>query len=167
MQVRRATAAASVAALGLAVATAPAALAGHIQVSSAPQTHPRVSPKVGGQHRTFHLTFTLTQAPSGSGLVRTDYRAVLSAAAHAPASCSPPQPAAVFSGRQGSEATLALKPRARGWCKGRYLVTVWLQRTEACGPPVKAAEAAIVCPQIKVAFPVNEVNTGEAHFTVN
>jgi hypothetical protein len=47
-------------------------------------------------------------------------------------------------------------------------VTVFLQHTQVCGPPIDPA-AHIVSPvsaDVEPAFPVADLNTGETHFTV-
>ena len=153
---------------GALVIAAPAALAGGDPASSTQQTHPRVRPRVGRRRTTFELTFTLAQAPGRAGSEDTYYREVVSRPARAPESCSPTPPAAVFTGRQGSTAKIALRPPARGWCRGRYEVTVFLQRTPTCGPPLgRAARAA--CPvsaNSEPGIPSADLDTGQAQFTV-
>lgn len=152
-----------------AAVAAPSALAAGSQVPAAEQTHPRVTPRIGGRHRTFELSFTLAQAVGRSGIEYTDYRAVVTGAAAARASCLPPQPAPVTNGAQGELKRIALHPPAHGWCRRRYVVTVYLQRMQTCGPPIDLAPR-IICPVsaggIEPAFPIGEVNTGETHFTV-
>jgi hypothetical protein len=146
--------------------TAPAALAGSDQATM--QTHPSVRPRIGRRHSTFELAFTLAQAPGRAGFVDTYYREAVSPPAHAAAECSPAQPTPVFSGSQGATVKISLRPSAHGWCKGRYDVTVFLQRTNVCGPPV-VGRALSICPVIADAqpvVPIPEVNTGETHFTV-
>ena len=147
---------------------APNALAGGSQVPGTVQTHPSVTPRVGRRHSTFELTFTLAQAPGRAGLIDTFYRAVVSPPAHAPHSCSATQPPPVLSGGQGATVKLSLHPSAAGWCKGSYEVTVYLEHTSSCGPPLDGA-ALIVCPvfvEPEPIFPVGDLNTGEARFTV-
>jgi hypothetical protein len=160
------------AAVGVAAAiVVPNALASSSPAPSGDQTYPHVTPRAGGRHRTFKLSFTLAQAPGRSGYEYTDYRAVVSAPAHTRASCSPAQPAPVTSGSRGEVETIALHQPARGWCKGRYAVTVYLQRTQTCPPPVEPGPSPnIICPltpsHVQPAPPVEDVNTGQAHFTV-
>lgn len=150
----------------------PIALAGASQTPSGEQTHPRVTPRIGGKHRTFELTFTLAQAPGHSGTAFTEYRAVVSPPAHARAACAPTQPAPITSGSAGESERLALHPPTPNWCKGRYLVTVYLERTSTCGPPVGMKAAFIICPvtasgvEPSDPIPATETNTGEAHFKV-
>jgi hypothetical protein len=100
--------------------------------------------------------------------VDTYYSEAVSPPAHAGAACSPTQPAPVSSGSQGATVTVRLRPNAHGWCKGRYNVTVFLHRTNVCGPPVVGPSLSI-CPVIadaRLVVPIPEVNTGETHFTV-
>jgi hypothetical protein len=158
-------------AVGVAVAVvAPNALAGTSQVPSADATHPHVTPRVGGRRRTFELSFTVAQVPGHSGLEYTYYRAVVSPPARARASCSPTQPALVTTGSFREVKTIALRPPTHGWCGGQYDVTVYLQRTSTCGPPLEAQPRLVPCPvsarEVEPAFPVGDVNTGETHFTV-
>jgi hypothetical protein len=157
-------------AVGAVVAiAAPGALAFSTQAPSAEQTHPHVKPRVGGRHRTFQLSFTLAQAPGGSGSAYTAYRAVISAPAHARSSCVPTQPQPVTTGSQGEVKRVPLHPPAHNWCRGRYGVTVYLQRTQICGPPIGPAPR-IVCPlsahAVEPAYPIEELKTGETHFRV-
>lgn len=138
------------------------------QVTGTVQTHPSVAPRIGHRRSTFELTFTLAQAPGRAGLMDTYYREVVSPPAHAPQSCSTTQPPAVLSGAQDATVKLPLRAPARGWCKGRYDVTVFLQHTSSCGPPLDGA-ALIICPESTgpvPVFPVADLDTGQAHFTV-
>jgi hypothetical protein len=148
---------------------APDALAGSSPAPTGEQTHPHVTPRVGGRHRTFELSFTLAQAPGRNGIEYTSYRAVVIAPAQAQLACMPTQPAPITSGTQGEVARIALRPPTHGWCRGRYGVTVYLQWSQTCGPPIQPAPR-IVCPlsvsEIEPAFPIGNVNTGKTHFTV-
>ena len=148
---------------------APTALATTSPAPTGEQTHPSVRPRVGGRHRTFELSFTLAQAPGHTGTEFTEYRAVVSAPAHARASCLPTQPAPVTSGSPGQVERVALHPPRHAWCRLRYAVTVYLQRTNICGPPIEPAPR-IVCPLtpsgVEPVYPIGEFNTGETHFTV-
>jgi hypothetical protein len=146
--------------------TAPDALAGSDQATTL--THPSVRPRVGRRHSTFELAFTLAQAPGRAGFVDTYYSEAVSPPAHAAAACSPTQPAPVFSGSRGATVKIPIRPNAHGWCKGRYDVTVFLRRTNLCGPPV-VGPSLIICPvtaDARPIVPIPEVNTGETHFTV-
>jgi hypothetical protein len=51
-------------------------------------------------------------------------------------------------------------PRS-GWCRERYRVTVFLQRGPYCPKP-RPGEPPQPCPE----FATQEIDTGEAHFTV-
>lgn len=133
-------------------AAVPGALAARTPALSSQQTRPRIKPRVGRPHSTFHLTFTLASTTIRAGFETTEYRAVVSAPTHSRASCAPPQPAPIVSGNQGSVAKIALRPSAHGWCRGRYAVTIYLETivtcgplgspgsAPCCGPPVEAAE---------------------------
>jgi hypothetical protein len=156
-------------ALGGAVAmAAPDALAGGDRASGTQQTHPSVRPRVGRRRTTFELIFTVAQAPGRAGFGDTYYREVVSPPARAPESCSPTPPAPVFSGPQGTTAKIALRPPAHGWCRGRYQVTVFVQRTPTCGPPLGRA-ARMACPVSAGGEPEirsADLDTGQAHFRV-
>lgn len=171
MQVRVSTVAGLVAAValggGMALA-APDALAGGSQASGSQLTHPGVRPQVGYRRTKFELSFTLAQAPGRVGFVDTYYRELVSSPVHAGESCSPAQPSPVMSGDQGATIKLALRGPASGWCQGRYVVTVFLHRAPSCGPPVERPPL-ILCPEAaepEPAFPVADLNTGQARFTV-
>lgn len=171
MPVRRSTVVTSALAFALgggAVAVAaPDALAGSNQATNIVRTHPSVRPRVGRRHSRFELTFTLAQAPGRAGLVDTYYSELVSPPAHAAPACSPRQPAPVSTGSQGATSKISLHPPTHGWCKGRFEVTVFLDRTQLCGPPI--ALPAIVCPvspDARSPFPIGLVDTGQTHFTV-
>ena len=152
---------------GAVVVAAPDALAGSNQAPIGVQTHPSVRPKVGRRHSRFKLTFTLAQAPGRAGLVDTYYSEVVSPPAHAAPTCSPTQPAPVSTGSQGATIKIHLHPPTHGWCKGRYVVTVFLDRTQLCGPPI--ALPAIICPvspDARSPFPIGRVDTGQTNFIV-
>ncbi len=146
----------------------PGALAGAGQTPTGQQTHPHVKPHTGGRHSKFKLSFTLAQAPGRTSTEETSYRPKISRPAHARISCTPPQPAPIASGSQGEVETIALHPPRRGWCKGRYDVIVYLQRTRTCEPPT-ATRPADACPassgESESAYS-SEENTGETHFKV-
>lgn len=159
--------------LGIAVGiaatiAAPDAFAGGTQAPSGQRTYPHVRPRVGGRHSRFKLSFTLAQAPGREGTEETEYRAVVSRPANSRESCPPTQPAPVASGNQGELERITLQPPEHGWCRGRYDVTVYLQRTQTCGPPIVMAPR-IVCPasaEVGPALPDEDLNTGTTHFTV-
>jgi hypothetical protein len=161
-------------AVAVAVAAAvgvPNALASSSPAPSGDQTYPHVTPRTGGRHRSFKLSFTLAQAPGRTGYEFVEYRAVVSAPAQTRASCTPTQPAPVTSGTQGEVERIALPQPTHGWCKGRYAVTVYLQRTQTCPPPVQPGPPPdYVCPvtasEAQPVQPVSELDTGQAHFTV-
>jgi hypothetical protein len=146
---------------------APGVLAGSNQAPTIVHTHPSVRPRVGHRHSKFELKFTLAQAPGRAGLVDTYYSELISPPAHAAPACSPSQPAPVSTGSQGATIKIHLHRPTRGWCKGRYELTVFLDRTQLCGPPI--ALPAISCPVSLAArppSPIRRVDTGQTHFTV-
>lgn len=155
-------------AAGVIVIGAPEALAGSSQAPDGQQTHPHVKPQVGGRHSKFKLSFTLAQAPGRVGMEETSYRAEVSAPPDTRESCSPPQPAPIVTGSQAEVERIALYPPQRGWCKGQYAVTVYLQQTHTCGPPA-AMTSRHLCPvssSESEPAQTEEVNTGETHFKV-
>jgi hypothetical protein len=109
----------------------PGALAGSGQASSAQRTRPHVRPSEGGKRSKFELSFTLAQAPGRSDGETTSYRPIVTVPAHARASCAPTQPAPVLAGRRGEVKRIRLNPPRHGWCRGRYRVTIFLQKTQA------------------------------------
>jgi hypothetical protein len=131
------------------------------KASSEQLTHPRVRPRVGGTHSTFALSFTLRQTPGHMGVVATDYRVEVAQPHRAGASCSPPQPAPILSGRKGTVTNLSLHPSLHGWCTGRYRVSVFLQRGPYCPPPVNG-KPPTPCPE----FATQDLDVGHARFTV-
>ncbi|HTX32891.1 MAG TPA: hypothetical protein VMD09_16020 [Solirubrobacteraceae bacterium] len=171
----------------------PGALAGRVQAASVPQTRPHVRPSVGGKRSKFELSFTLAQAPGRGSGETTSYRATVTVPAHARAACAPTQPGVVRTGRKGQVKAIRLNPPRRGWCRGRYRVTVFLQETQAaagtqttpppptqtvppptqtqpCGPPLTMAQAAVVCPgaaaEAAAGSTTQKINTGQAYFRV-
>ena len=71
------------------------------------------------------------------------------------------QPSAIDSGTAGELEQITLTPPDGGWCRGAYLVTVFLQR----GPIAQRrwkAEQPIPCPL----FATQELDTGSTSFTV-
>jgi hypothetical protein len=158
----------AVAAGGIVGIGAPEALAGSGQAPGGQQTHPYVTPRVGGRHSKFKLSFTLAQAPGRASMDESSYRVEISAPAHARESCSPPQPAPIVTGSQGEVERIAPHPPRRGWCTGQYDVTVYLQQTHTCGPPA-AMTSRHLCPvSSSEGEPgqTEEVNTGETYFKV-
>ena len=125
------------------------------------RTHPHVRPSTGGRHTAYRLAFTLRSAPGHSGVLATDYRIDVAPVRHVPLRCVPPQPASVQSGAAGSIDRIVLTGPPGGWCRGRYTVTVFLERGPYCPPPA-AYGPPVPCPE----FATQELDTGTARFRV-
>ena len=147
--------------------TAPAGDSGQPRAASqaeAPRdqrTHPRVRPRRGWGVTSFAVYFTLRSAPGHHGVTETTYRLAVASTSRSPARCSPPSPDPVQSGAPGSIARVPLPASRSGWCRGRYRVTVFLQRGPYCPKP-PSGKPPQPCPE----FATQEIDTGEAHFTV-
>ncbi len=145
------------------------ALAGTATATSQQQTHPSVSPRVGGKRTTYTVSFTMQQTPRRVGTLRSYYRVEVSPPAHAGSSCTPAQPGPITSGTAGSMSRVRLHPTARSWCAGRYHVTVFWQSFSSCGPPID--REMLVCPESPGIEPSNplpyeNLDVGDTHFTV-
>ena len=93
--------------------------------------------------------------------METSYRIAVGSTTRSSARCVPPSPDPVQRGARGSVARVPLRPPPSGWCRGRYRVTVFLQRGPYCPKP-SPGEPPQACPL----FATQDVDTGEAHFTV-
>jgi hypothetical protein len=144
-----------------AVAALLAVSAGFLSAPASQQTHPRVSPRTGGRHTTFALSFTLRSAPGHVGVFATDYRIDVRPDRRRPAACTPVPPGPAQSGSQGHTERIALNAPTGGWCRGRYKVIVFLERGPYCPPPPVYGRP-FPCPE----FATQEVDTGSARFTV-
>ena len=91
----------------------------------------------------------------------TEYRAQVTAPPGSRSSCMAAQPPAIDSGTAGATERIALPPPAGGWCRGTYLVTVFLQRGPYCPKPVEG-QPPTACPE----FATQELDTGSTSFTV-
>lgn len=131
----------------------------------AEQTHPAVVPRSGSAQTRFTVRLTLASAPGHVGVVATDYRLQVFAP-HAPhpsiGRCRPARPpASIESGVKGQVVRVGLAAPARGWCAGRYRLSVFLQRGPYCRAPVAGAPPA-PCPE----FASQDLDVGEADFVV-
>jgi hypothetical protein len=125
------------------------------------RTDPQIHPTSGTGLTVFTLTFTLGDAPGHEGVMATEYRVQVTAPPGSGSSCIAPQPPAIVSGAAGALEQITLTPRDSGWCRGIYLVTVFLQRGPYCPPPVEGQQP-IPCPE----FATQELDTGSTNFTV-
>jgi hypothetical protein len=153
-------------AVGVATATpatvsSPQATPGTTSVPGSERTYPQIHPTSGSGLTVFTLTFTLREAPGHEGVMAIDYRVQVTAPPGSGSSCMAAQPSAIDSGTAGALEQITLTPPAGGWCRGTYLVTVFLQRGPFCPPPVEGQQP-IPCPE----FATQELDTGSTSFTV-
>jgi hypothetical protein len=130
-------------------------------VPSNERTDPHVQPAFGSGQTVFTLTFTLRDAPGHEGVMAIEYRAQVTAPPGGSSSCAAAQPPAIDSGTAGALERIALTPPAGGWCRGTYLVTVFLQRGPYCPAPVEGQPPS-PCPE----FASQDLDTGSTSFTV-
>ncbi|HWF51748.1 MAG TPA: hypothetical protein VG294_14005 [Solirubrobacteraceae bacterium] len=152
----------AVSVLALAVGAGGAAATGPFTGTAGQQTHPYVSPRAGGPHAHFYLHLTLAVAPGHAGVVATDYQLQVKVPPAQPvARCSPRAPAIIDTGIAHQSIRIGLIAPAAGWCRGRYTVTVFLQRGPYCPKPAPGQPPA-ACPE----FATQELGVGSTHFTV-
>jgi hypothetical protein len=132
-----------------------------LNVPSNERTDPQIQPTSGSALTVFTLTFTLRDAPGHEGVMATEYRVQVMPPPGSGSFCIAPQPPAIVSGTAGALEQVTLPPRAGGWCRGTYLVTVFLQRGPYCPPPMEGQQP-IPCPE----FATQELDTGSTTFTV-
>lgn len=125
------------------------------------RTHPHVRPATGVRHTTFAIAFRLRSAPGHRGVLATSYRVAVESVGRVPVRCEPPQPPIVQAGTIGTIDRMSLAAPAGGWCQGRYVVTVFLERGPYCPPPT-AYTMPVPCPE----FATQELSTGTARFRV-
>jgi hypothetical protein len=130
-------------------------------VPSNERTDPQIHPTSGSPLTAFTLTFTLRDAPGHEGVMAVEYRAQVTAPPGSRSSCMAGQPAAIDSGTAGATERIVLPSPAAGWCRGTYLVTVFLQRGPYCPKPVEG-QPPTPCPE----FATQELDTGSTSFTV-
>jgi len=126
------------------------------------QTDPHVRPRGGTPRTHFVAFFTVRDVLGHRGVLATDYRLQVDAPKGARASCAPPQPPIIATGRQGTVTRVALRAPAHGWCAGRHTVIVFLQRGPYCPPPAPG-KPPTACPL----FASQDLEVGAAQFTVS
>jgi hypothetical protein len=124
-------------------------------------THPRVRPRVGWTRTIFTLSFTLRQNVGHSGVVASEYRVQVTPPYPRQSRCWPAEPRPIRTGTAGTIKRIRLHPPARGWCRGRYRVTVYLERGPYCPPPTYGKPPA-PCPE----FVTTELDVGDARFSI-
>jgi len=127
-------------------------------LAASADTNPRVSPASGTRHTAFHLAFTLRSAPGHSGVSQTSYAFQVAQPKGSRAACAAAQPRAVVSGQAGQRRRVALPAPARGWCRGRYTVVVYLVSGPYC-----PAEHDQPCPE----FATREQPAGRTSFRIH
>jgi hypothetical protein len=131
-------------------------------VPPAEQTRPLVRPATGGPRRIFTLHFTRRVATGTSEGEAVAYEVELSRPGGGAARCLSTSPEAIGEGEIGERVAAALRPPPGGWCRGRYLATVYLERRPACkGPPTARRRDAVACPLF-----IALTDTGSAGFTI-
>jgi hypothetical protein len=139
-----------------------AGVSGPPKGAPAEQTHPAVVPRSGSAQTRFTVRLRLASAPGHVGVVATDYRLLLTAPHPPHARCRPARPpASIQSGVKGQIVGVGLSVPSRGWCAGRYRLTVFLQRGPYCQASVAGAPPP-PCPE----FASQDVDVGEADFIV-
>jgi hypothetical protein len=131
------------------------------RVPNSERTYPQIHPAFGNGRTAFTLTFTLRDAPGHEGVIAVEYRVQVTAPLGGGSSCMASQPPAIDSGTAGASEMITLTPPARGWCRGIYRVTVFLQRGPYC-PPQLEGQPPTPCPE----FASQELDTGSTSFTV-
>jgi hypothetical protein len=150
------TAAASAAASGATERGAGA----RVTVPAGERVHPRVTPPVSGVRSRFALTFTARTNLGHVGVFMADYRIAVSPPRPSRPSCGAALPAAVTTGSKGAREHLMLPRPPGGWCRGRYTVTVFLERGPYCQQPANGPPSP--CPE----FATQELPVGSTDFTV-
>lgn len=125
------------------------------------QTHPVVHPRRPTRRTRVSVRFTLSDAPGHEGVVESDYRVQVDQPAGSRAACAAGAPTDVTSGTQGDKVTVPLPPPRHGWCRGRYTVTVFLQRGPYCPAP-QDGQPPQPCPE----FASQDLQVGRARFSV-
>lgn len=134
----------------------------HAQAPRDQRTYPRVRPRRGRAPASFAVYFTLRSRPGHQGVTETAYQVAVASTSRLPARCSPPSPDSVRTGAAASIARVALPAPRSGWCRGRYRITVFLQRGPYCPTP-SPGEPPQPCPE----FATQDIDTGQAHFIVH
>lgn len=125
------------------------------------QTHPRLVPRRARRTSRVAVHFTLADQPGHSGVVATDYRVQVDPPAGSRPACRGMAPATVDAGTRGAVVRVPLARPPHGWCVGRYIVTVFLQRGPYCPAPAPD-QPPQPCPQ----FASQDLDVGRAGLTV-
>jgi hypothetical protein len=141
-------------------ATVAAGVSGAPTGAPGQQTHPVVVPRAGSARTRFTARLTLADAAGHAGVFAADYRIQITPPSSA-ARCRPRTPPPITTGAKGEVVRVALGAPARGWCVGRHALTVFLERGPYCPKPA-GGRPPVVCPE----FATQELDVGEAHFTV-
>jgi hypothetical protein len=131
------------------------------QAPAADQTHPLVLPSRGQRGTRFAMYFTLREQPGHNGVLSTSYRIAVDRPPHTRSRCQPAAPPKITSGHTGAVVRVSLPTPSRGWCAGRYSVTVFLQRGPYCPVPAPG-EPPTPCPE----FASQDLDAGHAQFIV-
>src|SRR5581483_3767580 len=105
-----------------------------VALAASEDTNPSVRPSRGTPSSVYRLSFTLRETPGHPGVVATSYRIGVAPPAGSRSRCAPPAPPVVDSGHAGDRARIRLRAPARGWCTGRYRISVFLVRGPYCPP---------------------------------
>lgn len=131
------------------------------QAPAADQTHPLVLPRRGQRVTRFATYLTLREQPGHRGVLSTAYRIAVYQPPHTSSRCQPAAPPNVTSGHTATVVRVGLSTPPRGWCAGRYTVTVFLQRGPYCPMPAPG-EPPTPCPE----FALQDLDVGHAQFIV-
>ena len=118
-------------------------------------------PPRGHRGTSFAAYFTLRSRPGPEGVFENTYSVHVARRGRLRARCLASSPEVVQSGTPGSIARVPLPAPRGGWCRGRYRVTVVLDRGPYCPKP-GPGESPQACPL----FPNQLIETGAAHFSV-
>jgi len=128
---------------------------------AADRTHPLVLPRSGKRVTRFTMYLTLREQPGHRGVLSSSYRIAVDRPPHTRSRCQPAAPPNITSGHTGAVVRVSLPTPSRGWCAGRYTVTVFLQRGPYCPAPAPS-ELPTPCPE----FASQDLDTGQAQFVV-
>jgi hypothetical protein len=131
------------------------------QAPAAEQTHPLVLPRSGKRVTRFAMYFMLREQPGHHGVLSISYRIAVGRPPHTRSRCQPAAPPNITSGHTGAVVRVILSTPSRGWCAGRYSVTVFLQRGPYCPVPAPG-EPPTPCPE----FALQDLDAGHAQFIV-
>lgn len=125
------------------------------------QTHPAVHPRRPTRRSHVSVQLTLSNAPGHQGVVESDYRIQVDQPPGSRVACAAAAPANVTGGTQGDRVTVPLPAPRYGWCRGKYTVTVFLQRGPYCPAP-QNGQPPQPCPE----FASQDLQVGRSTFLV-